>query len=423
MSTTRHPVKIYIEFWKRMVITGMKGSGYYYMWLTFLSALVLIGAVCYFVQVNQGLAVTNLTNQVSWGAYIANFTFLVGVLAVAVLLVVPAFLFNDSGFKEIVILGQLLAFATIVMCLLFITVDLGHPERFLHIMPIIGKMNFPDSILAWDVIVLNGYLAINMFIPGYLLFKVYMEEEPDRKLYLPFIIISIIWAISIHTVSAFLYAGLGGRPHWNSAVLAPRFFISAFAGGPPILMLIFKIVERHTDLKPKASVYRILTNIMTFTLIGNLFLFGCEVFKEFYTNSVHVASMQYLMFGLYGHGMLTPYIWSAIFMEVAAVAILILPSTRHKWRFVKIACVFSILGIWVEKGMGLIVPGFIPSPVGDLVEYTPSSIEIYICLGIWALGALIYTVLAKVAIAIQMGRLRFENPLSMQKHLPRVPIP
>lgn len=402
-------VRTYLEFWKSMFLTAVRGSFRYYAWLTFLFVVATIGFLCHFVQLTEGLVVTNLSNQISWGAYIANFTYIVGILAVAVLLVIPTFLHKRQGFKEILILGQLLAFSAIIMALLFIVVDLGRPERFLHIMPIIGKMNFPDSILAWDVIVLNGYLVINFMIPFYFLYKTYKQEEPHKALYLPFIFISIGWALSIHTVSAFLYSGLGGRPHWNSAVLGPRFLISAFACGPALLMIIFKLVEKFSDLKPHQNVYQILTNTMTYTMVTNLFLFGCEIFKEFYTGSVHMESMKYLLFGLHGKGMVRPYIWAAIIMEIIATIFLLIPKTRHDWRFLRFSCAFAVLGIWVEKGMGLIVPGFIPSPLGDLVEYTPSAIEFFICLGIWAVGAIIYTVLAKVCIAVQTGRLRYHK--------------
>ena len=406
---------IYLDFWRRMIQTAFTGSLKYFLWLGSLLVIATLGFFAHLYQLHDGLVVTNLTNQVSWGIYVANFTYLVGVLAVSVLLVVPSFLLKDESFKEVVLLGQLLAFCVIVMALLFITVDLGRPERFSHILPIIGKMNFPDSILAWDVIVLTGYLLINAFIPAYILFKLYRKESPHGALYYPFIFLSVAWALSIHTVSAFLYAGLGGRPFWNSAVLAPRFFVSAFACGPAILILILKAVAHFTNLKPHTSVFRKLRIVMTYTLFANLFLFGCEIFKEFYTGSAEVISMQYLLFGLHGKGIIRPYIWAAIIMEVTAFLFLVLPQTRLRLNFRLAACVFIIFGIWIEKGMGLIVPGFIPTPLGDLVEYDPSLTELTITAGIYAFGAIIYTVCAKVCVAIQTGEMSLAK---MKKQIP-----
>ncbi len=399
----------YAVFWLRMFRCAVTGNTHYFLWLGLLGVLSLLGLYSYGVQFTQGFTVTNLSDQVSWGAYIANFTFLVGVAAAAVLLVVPSYLYKNKDIKKVVLLGEILAFVAIIMCLLFIVVDLGRPDRFLHILPFTGKLNFPQSILAWDVIVLNGYLFLNVFIPGYLLYMKYLGKEPNAKYYLPFVFISMVWAVSIHTVTAFLYSGLGGRPFWNAAILAPRFIVSAFAGGPALLMLIFQTSRRFTEMKIPESVFDYLKRIMTYTMLINLFLLGCEVFKEFYTDATHVLSARYLFFGILGHQMLVPYIWSAILMELFAIFVLLIPNLRNNWKFMRVACVMAFFGIWVEKGMGLIVPGFIPTPLGDLVEYTPSEIEILVSLGIWSFGALLFTMMGKVVLAIETGELRFQT--------------
>ena len=272
----------YAVFWLRMFRCAVTGNTHYFLWLGLLGVLSLLGLYSYGAQFTQGFTVTNLSDQVSWGAYIANFTFLVGVAAAAVLLVVPSYLYKNKDIKKVVLLGEILAFVAMIMCLLFIVVDLGRPDRFLHILPYTGKLNFPQSILAWDVIALNGYLFLNNFIPGYLLYMKYLGKEPNAKYYLPFVFISIVWAISIHTVTAFLYSGLGGRPFWNAAILAPRFIVSAFAGGPALLMLVFQTSRRFTEMKIPEAVFDYLKRIMTYTMLINLFLLGCEVFKEFY---------------------------------------------------------------------------------------------------------------------------------------------
>jgi len=399
----------YTVFWLRMFRCALTGNTHYFLWLGLLGVLSLLGLYYYGAQFTQGFTVTNLSDQVSWGAYIANFTFLVGVAAAAVLLVIPSYLYKNEDIKKVVLLGEILAFVAMIMCLLFIVVDLGRPDRFLHILPYLGKLNFPQSILAWDVLALNGYLFLNNFIPGYLLYMKYLGKEPNAKYYLPFVFISIVWAISIHTVTAFLYSGLGGRPFWNTAILAPRFIVSAFVAGPALLMLIFQTSRRFTEMKIPEAVFDYLKRIMTYTMLINLFLLGCEVFKEFYTDSTHVLSARYLFFGIHGHQMLVPYIWSAILMELFAIFVLLTPNLRNNWKFMSVACVMAFVGIWVEKGMGLIVPGFIPTPLGDLVEYTPSMIEILVSLGIWAFGALIFTMMGKVVIAIETGELRFQT--------------
>ncbi len=399
-------LKSYAIFWFRMITYAFSGGRNFNLWVWFLLLLMAPGFWAYYHQFTEGLIVTNMSDQVSWGAYIANFTFLVGVAAAAVLLVVPAYVYHHQPTKEIVLLGELLAVSAIFMCLLFIMVDMGRPDRFFHVLPIVGHLNFPRSVLAWDVIVLNGYLFLNAHISGYLLYMKYLGRTPNKMIYMPVVFISILWAISIHTVTAFLYSGLGGRPFWNTAILAPRFLISAFAGGPAILTIAFRTIQKFSKMNVDEKVFDLLKQIVAVTMPINMFLLGCELFKEFYTDSTHVASAKYLYFGLHGAHMLQPYIWGAITMDTIALIIFVTPYLRRNNRVFLIGCVLAIVGIWVEKGMGLIIPGFIPSPLGDIVEYIPSLHETLICIGIWAWGGLIYSLLARVAIGVLTGDLK-----------------
>lgn len=397
-------MRTYIRYWLDMLSCLGKGDKTYYLWMGFLSILILSGVYAYSHQLRFGFIVTNLSNQVSWGAYIANFTFLVGVAAAAVLLVVPSYVYGRPEIKKVVIIGELLALASIVMCLLFVTVDLGNPQRFIHMIPPFGKMNFPESILAWDVIVLTGYLLLNLHIPGYLLYQKYRNRPASKKFYMPFVYISMIWAISIHTVTAFLFSGFGSRPFWNSAILAPRFLISAFSAGPALIIIIFHFMNKFSSQKVEKSATEFFAKIIAYTLPTNLFLFMCELFKEFYSDTLHNLSARYLLFGIHGHAMIAPYVWAAIIFQIGSACVFIFPVLRNRHRLLLGACVFSFLGIWIEKGMGLIVPGFLPTPLGDLVEYTPSWVEFFVCLGIWSVGAFLFTAFSKVAIAINTGK-------------------
>ena len=403
----------YLTYWKDMIRCAARGDSRYYAWVAFLFLLVGAGVAAYITQIRVGLGVTHLSNQVSWGAYIANFTFLVGIGAAAVLLVVPTYVYHRKDIKAVVLVAELMAATAMIMCLLFVTADLGRPDRFLHMLPFFGRLNFPRSMLAWDVIVLTGYLLINLHIPGYLLYQRWRGRDPSRRFYLPFVFLSIFWAVSIHTVTAFLYSGFGGRPFWNTAIMAPRFLVSAFASGPALLIIVFAGIDRFTDVRVADSIFKFLRRVVSFTLPLNYFLLGSELFKEFYTGSAHVASANYLFFGLHGHGMLVPYIWSSLVLGVVAIAIFVVPRFHADRRVLLIGCVFCVVGIWIEKGMGLIIPGFIPTPTGDLVEYRPSVIEFLVSLGIWAFGALLFTAFAKVSLAIQYGRLRHPSAPSI----------
>lgn len=403
---TEGALKEYARFLCRAIRLSFRGTPVFYAWMACLTVFCFLGLRAYSTQLAFGLATTGMTDQVSWGVYIANFTYLVGMAAAAVMLVIPAYIYKHREMHNVVIFGELLAVSAIVMCILFVTVDLGRPDRFWHLVPVIGLFNFPISMLSWDVVVLNGYLLINVHICGYLLYMKYLNRKPRPMLYLPFVFLSIVWAISIHTVTAFLYVGLVGRPFWNAAIVAPRFLGSAFTAGPGLMIVTFQIIRRISRYDIGDTALHLLRQIVTVSLLVNLFLLGCEVFKEFYSASLHVSSSTYLFFGLHGHGALVPWIWTAIALESIAAVILIVPRLATRMVWLNIACVFSIFGIWVEKGMGLIVPGFLPTPLGEIVEYAPTLNETMICLGIWSFGILLFSWMLHLAIPIMAGTFR-----------------
>lgn len=548
-------LKNFLGFLGRCGQLACEGDWRYYTWTGVLFALCLVGLNAYAKQFVHGLITTDMTDQVCWGVYIANFSFVVGIAASAVILIIPVYIYKNEELQDLVIFGELLAIAAILMALAFVMVDLGRPDRFWHMIPGLGKFNFPDSLLSWDVIVLNGYLGLNIYVCAYLLYCRYQKRPPNKWLYQPFIFVGIVWAVSTMMVSAFLYVGLGGRPFWNSAIIGPRFLASAFTAGPALIILALQIIRRITAraaeetpspagdnaqlMRPvtaeelarlgkflpefnsvsaetrqlllasgtvfevpaahiflrqgargegayfvlqgrvavnredsgllrtvrtlgpgeqfgeisalagtprtatavaeePAHVLRVpaetlrqlmkssvlarvirarmndrlmisdralltLRHIVQVSMIINVFLLLNEVFKEFYTGNLHVAASQYLYFGLHGHHALVPWIWTAIACNLTALTLLLLPiSTSLKW--LDVACVLAIVGIWIEKSMGIIIPGFVPSPLGEIVEYSPTLNETLICFGIWAFGLLVYTVLLRVAVPILQGR-------------------
>jgi len=373
--------------------------------MTLLTAVSLLGLYAYCQQLVHGLVTTGMTDQVSWGLYIANFTYLVGLAAAAAMLVIPVYVYRNMHLHDVVIFGELLAVAVIIMCLMFVTVDLGRPDRFLHMLQ---RFNFPISMLTWDVLALNGYLLLNLHICGYLIYSAYCGREPSKVFYIPFVFIAIVWAVSIHTVTAFLYVGLGGRPFWNSAIIAPRFLASAFAAGPAFIILTLQIVRRYSSHRVTDEALLTLRRIVQIAMLINIFLLICEVFTEFYTGSAHVASARYLYFGLHGRSALVPWIWTAVAFNVGAIVLFLLPASRAL-RTLNVACVLAIVAIWIEKGMGLIVPAFVPTPLGEIVEYTPTLHEIMVCLGIWAFGLLLYTIFVRISVPVLAGELTYER--------------
>ncbi len=390
----------YPRFLARVLWEAFDGSWKFYVWMIFLTAVFLVGANAWAVQVRDGMGVTALNDHVSWGLYIANFTFLVGLAAGGVMMVIPAYLYHDEEMHDIVIIGELLAIAALFMALFFVVVDLGRPDRFWHLLPGLGRFNFPLSMLTWDVIVLNGYLLINLHICGYLLYMRFLGRKPNPKFYVPLVFLSILWAVSIHTVTAFLYCGLGGRPFWNTALLAPRFLASAFVSGPAFIILALQLIRRIGGIQFGDGPIKTLLNIMRVTILINLLMVGSEVFVEFYTGGSHTGAARYLYFGLHGHNALVPWIWSSVAMTIIAALLMLNPNVLARRWMLNAACVLAFIGIWIEKGMGLIIPGFVPSTLHEIVEYLPNLLEWKIMAGIWAFGLIIYTVALKATISV-----------------------
>jgi molybdopterin-containing oxidoreductase family membrane subunit len=381
------------------------GSWRFYVWMTVLTAIALVGANAWAHQVTRGMVMTGMSDHVSWGLYIANFTFAVGLAAGAVMMVIPAYLYDDHEMHDVVLIGELLAIASITVCLLFIVVDMGRPDRFWHILPGLGRFNWPISMLTWDVLVLNGYLLLNLHVAGYLSYTRFLGKKPAKRWYLPFVFISIGWAVSVHTVTAFLYSGLGGRPFWNSALLAPRFLASAFVTGPAFVILLLQLLRRVAGLPIGDGPIVTLHRVLRITVLINVFMLGSELFTVFYGGGGHAASAHYLFLGLHGKTGLVPWIWTAVVLNLDAALVLHLPQTRRRLWLLDAACVAAFAGVWIEKGMGLIVPGFIPSTLHEVVEYVPTLTEWKITAGIWAFGLLALTLLIKICLPVLKGEL------------------
>ncbi len=398
---------------KSLVIDSLdtitKGTKKYHIWMGFLTLVMIIGMYCYSIQLEKGLSVTGMSDRVSWGLYISNFTFLVGVAAAAVMLVMPTYVLKDIDFKQAVLIGEGLAVSALIMCLAFVVADMGGPSVLWHMIPGIGVFNFPNSMLTWDVIVLNGYLFINISIPFYILFQHYQNKEAKKKVYVPGAVLSVFWAVGIHLVTAFLYQGLQARPFWNNALLGPRFLASAFAAGPALIILVLAIIRSFTTFNIPDKTIKKIALIVTVAAQINLIMLVSELFKEFYAPTHHSESAFYLFFGLHGKDALIPWIWTAIPMNVIATIILTFGKFRNNLKVLYFCCVLLFVAIWIEKGFGLIVPGFIPGPYGKIAEYLPTGIEVGVTIGIWALGAFVFTILAKTAIGIELGELRYKN--------------
>ncbi len=380
-----------------MLDKALTGSRRYWTWIFILLAVIGVAVLTYLRQYSEGLGITGLSRDVSWGIYIGQFTFLVGVAASAVMLVIPYYLHDFKKFGKIVILGEFLAISAVIMCVLFIFVDMGQPMRIMNVM----LYPTPNSVMFWDSVVLVGYLALNLVI-GWTTLGAERKGVKPPDWVKPLIYLSIPWAISIHTVTAFLYAGIPGRHLWLTAVLAPRFLASAFAGGPALLILLALLVRKYTKFDPGYEPIQALAKIVTYAMFANVFLLGMELFTAFYSNIPgHMHPFEYLYAGIEGQGKLVPLMWASSIFAVASLAILVFPSFRKNEKLLAVACVMLFASLWIDKGFGLVIGGFVPNTFEGITEYWPTLPEAIITAGVWAIGLLVLTVLYKAAIAVR----------------------
>jgi molybdopterin-containing oxidoreductase family membrane subunit len=381
-----------------MIEKALKGNRSYWIWIALLISVIGIGLSAYDQQRWFGLTVTGMGRDISWGLYIAQFTFLVGVAASAVMVVLPYYLHHQKEFAKTVIIGEFMAVSATLMSMLFILADMGRPDRLLNIM----LYPSPHSMVFWDLLVLSGYLVMNL-VSSWAMLGAERKGVPPKAWVKPLIYLSIPWAFSVHTVTAFLYAGMPGRHLWLTAVLAPRFLASAFAAGTSLLILVSLILKRTTGFDTGREARAKLTVLAAYAGVANIFFLGTEFFTAFYSNvPAHKESLQYLFFGLEGKCQFVPLMWFSLISGVASIIVLLVPALRKSTPWLVGACSALVLSIWIDKGVGLILGGFVPSPLQDIVQYTPTATEIFVTLGIWGIGILLLTLLLKVFVAVKM---------------------
>ncbi|MBW2400089.1 MAG: polysulfide reductase NrfD [Deltaproteobacteria bacterium] len=382
------------------------GGSAYYLWLVCLGVLIAVGITGYHEQFVHGHIVTNMRDPVPWGIFIGTYAFLVGVAAAAMALAVPGYVYHWKPIKDIVVLGEIIAISAVIMCILFVMADLGHPERFWHLLPIVGKPNLPSSMIGMNVMILNGYLVLNIVIVSYFLYCSYVDRPYNKVLFMTLMLLSIPAAISIHTTTAFIFNVLPARPYWNSAILVPRFIATALCAGPALMVLAFQILRKVAKINIEDEALNKIVEMMVIVLFVNLLLFFAEVVTEFRSATAHTIHMQYYFTGIGGHVGLVTWAWSGAACNITAFFLLLIPKTRKNRIIMNLSCALVFVGVFIEKGIGLVLPGFTPGTLGELYEYSPSRVEVMIAIGIVGVGTLVFTLLSRVAIP-----LTFSEPL------------
>lgn len=385
----------------------LKGRPSFYVWLAFLGGLITLGGLVYLYQVFSGLHITDLSRDVSWGFYIAQFTYMVGVAASAVMLVLPAYFHHYTKFKKMIILGEFLAIGSCIVCMLFIFVDLGQPQRVLNVI----LHPTPNSVMFWDMVVLSGYLLLNLVI-GWVTLECERHDVAPPKWIKYVIYLSVFWAFSIHTVTAFLYAGIPGRHYWLTAVMAARFLASAFCSGPALLLLLVMVVRRVTGFDPGRDAVRTLTKIIAYAMGINIFLFCLELFTAFYSQIPgHMHPIVAMFTGHDGHALwINSWMWTAAVLAIVSFLFMAFPATRDNDRLLPFTLVILVIATWIDKSLGMLWAGFTPNTFEEITPYAPSLAEVMVGLAVYGIGALIVSILWKIALNVKEEAGTFYKP-------------
>lgn len=349
-----------------------------------LVGLVVLGGVAYMNQARTGLGVTGLSREIPWSLYISQFTFLVGIGASAVTVLLPYYFHHQKVFARALILGEIVAVIALTQALLCITVDLGKPSRLLNIL----LYPAPSSLMFWDCLTLSGYLTLSVVGLAATLFA---RGASPAKWVRGWALATIPWAIGIHVVTALLYAGLAARPAWMTAVLAPRFLATAFASGPALLILLAGGLARAKIFDVGREAVDRLSIIMTYAAAASAVLAALEAFTALYSGIASAGEhLEYLFLGLDGHAGLVAWTYASWILLLFALVVLLVPRLRRRPGLAHAAAAAVLLSVLIDKGLCLVTSGFVPSPLGHVRDYRPSPIELAIVAGIYSGGALVF---------------------------------
>lgn len=375
---------------------AIRGGRRYWIWVGFLLAVAASGLVAYLRQLQDGLGVTGLSRDVTWGLYIAQFTFLTGIAASAAVIVLPYYVRKDASFGRIAILSQFLAVAAVTAGLLFVFVDMGQPARVLNVL----LYPAPGSIMFWDMIALLGYLVLNIVITVATLRAESSRREAGAWIK-ALVLVSIPWALAMRTVSALLYSGLAGRSFWLTATMAPRALASAFAAGPALLILVCLLLARLAGFDAGREALRRLAMFAGAATLANLFFLFMEFFTVFYSRIPEpMEHFEYILLGRDGNYQAAPWMWLSLGLAGMASVLLLMRRLRDNQGLLAAGCVMVLAALWIEKSI-LLTGGFVPSPLGAVATYFPTAVELLVTLGIWAVGMLMITVFYKIALSVR----------------------
>ena len=365
-----------------------------------LAALTLVGIGCWVFQQIAGLGITGMNNSNSWGLYITCFMFFVGLSAGGLIVASSAHVFGIESFKRISMPAVIVSTACICVAGMFVLVDLGGIQRIWRI--IVG-LNV-TSPLAWDMIVITCYLAINI------LDLVWMrkgDEEKVRKLSY----VALPVAILVHSVTAWIFGLEIAKEGWYSAIMAPIFVASAMDSGLALLLCVLSGLKKAGKVDVDDALFGNLARLLAVFIAVDAFFIGCELLTMGYPGADGARTLAIMAVGA-----TAPAFWFEIVGGLLIPFILLASAKRRQNTGVVLAAsALVILGVLCKRVWLLFTSFAVPNiqgaggitlgtsaaqqPFANIWTlggtYLPTAPEAFVALGVICLGCLIFMVLSE----------------------------
>lgn len=387
-----------------------------------LSVIVAAGVVAWIYQLWRGLAVTAMTDYFSWGIYIVDFVFFIGISMAGTLISAILRLIGAEWRRPITRMAEGVTVIALLLAAAMIVVDMGRPDRLWKVF-VYGRFQSP---IIWDVMALNTYLvgsALYLYLPlipdlailrdhpanfsrwrRWLYTKLALgwrgSAEQHRVLERAVSVLAIVLipvAISIHTVTAWLF-GTTLRPGWHSTIIGPDFVIGALYSGIAAVLTVMALfrwmfhLERYVTLEHFKK--------LSLLLLVSCFAYMYFVINEYMGPGYTGGSEQHLLSSIFS-GAYALQFWSMVVIGLLIPAfILVLPQLRTV-KGIVIAALLVNLGMWLKRFI-IVVPTlsspFMPPSLakGSYLTYFPTWVEWTITASAFAASCLFYIIFSKI---------------------------
>jgi molybdopterin-containing oxidoreductase family membrane subunit len=417
----------------------------YKLWVAFLVTLIIAAAYGYFLQLNNGLAVTAMRDYVSWGMYIATFVFFVATSLVGMLISAIVGLLGKKWIIPVSRIAEMVALSFVMMAGIIIVVDMGRPDRLLNVF-LHGRFSSP---IFWDITVVTVYVLISTLLlflpllPDLGIMRNHLKKDIPKWQWTIYNLLSLGWvgtpnqykilhsairvllvlvipvAFAIHTVTSWLSA-LTLRPGWDSTIFGPYYISGAFVAGTGAVLVAMYFVRRGYKLQEYITdesfnmMGKLLVLVSLIYLYFNLNEFLVPAYKMKTYDAIHIKT---LFTGEYAF-----MFWATQIGGLILPLILSIFKPFRKPLPMMLIGVAVVLGAWFKRFI-IIIPTMVHAhlPIQNVPHefhvYHPTGIEITITIGVIAISVLIFTILVKLFPVVPIWETAHEKGVEIEKNL------